>query len=153
MSDVLERLKYIIEDIFGRKTYAETQRDKYKKVVNGLEDQLGKTGNLEDVMQQLATDYNTMEVNPDSAQGKLNTTFVTREEENRRAVEALGADFQSAVSEVKMKLAFARGEYNYWCSEAEREDREMKVYQQKYYEEEERLRREAAERQEIQNRV
>ena len=153
MSDVLERLKYIIEDIFGKKTYAETQRDKYKKVVNGLEDQLGKTGNLEDVMQQLATDYNTMEVNPDSAQGKLNTTFVTREEENRRAVEALGADFQSAVSEVKMKLAFARGEYNYWCSEAEREDREMKVYQQKYYEEEERLRREAAERQEIQNRV
>ena len=33
MASLLERLKYIIEDIFGKKTYAESQRDKYKKVV------------------------------------------------------------------------------------------------------------------------
>ena len=32
MASLLERLKYIIEDIFGKKTYAESQRDKYKKV-------------------------------------------------------------------------------------------------------------------------
>ena len=71
MASLLERLKYIIEDIFGKKTYAESQRDKYKKVVRNLEKELKKTDNLSDVMAQLATDYNTMEMNPDSVQGKL----------------------------------------------------------------------------------
>ena len=39
MASLLERLKYIIEDIFGKKTYAESQRDKYKKVVRNLENE------------------------------------------------------------------------------------------------------------------
>lgn len=146
MSSLLERLRYTINDIFGNRTYAESQRDKYKKVVKGLQEQLEKTGNLDDVLEQLKNDYDTMEVNPDSAQGKLSTTFVTKETENRQAVESLGADFKAAISEVKTKLEFAQGEYEYWCSEAEREDREMKIYQQQYYAEEERLRREEAER-------
>lgn len=111
-----------------------------------MQEQLEKTGNLDDVLEQLKNDYDTMEVNPDSAQGKLSTTFVTKETENRQAVESLGADFKAAISEVKTKLEFAQGEYEYWCSEAEREDREMKIYQQQYYAEEERLRREEAER-------
>lgn len=96
-------------------------------------------------MDQLATDFNTMEMNPDSAQVKLSDTFVTKESENREAVEKLGADFKEIIAEVKSKLEFARDEYNYWCDEAKREDDEMKIYQQQYYEEEERLRREAAE--------
>ncbi len=145
MASLLERLKYIIEDIFGKKTYAESQRDKYKKVVRNLEKELKKTDNLSDVMAQLATDYNTMEMNPDSAQGKLSDTFVTKESENREAVEKMGADFKEIIAEVKSKLEFARDEYNYWCDEAKREDEEMKIYQQQYYEEEERLRREALE--------
>ena len=41
-------------------------------------------------MAQLATDYNIMEMNPDSAHGKLSDTFVTKESENREAVEKLG---------------------------------------------------------------
>ncbi len=146
MSSLLERLRYTINDILGKKTYAESQRDKYKKVVKRLQEQLEKTGNLDDVLEQLKNDYDTMEVNPDSAQGKLSTTFVTKETENRQAVESLGADFKVTISEVKTKLEFAKGEYEYWCSEAEREDREMKIYQQQYYAEEERLRREEAER-------
>ncbi|WP_192848855.1 hypothetical protein [Roseburia sp. 499] len=147
MSSLLERLKYIIDDIFGKKTYAELQRDKYKKVVKGLEEQLGRTEYLEAVLQELKTDYDTMEVNPDSAEGKLSTTFVTKEGENRQAIEALGADFTTTISEVKKKFEYVKGEYQYWCDEAEREDREMKIYQQQYYEEEERIRREAAEQQ------
>lgn len=146
MSSLLERLRYTINDIFGKKTYAESQRDKYKKVVSGLEEQLENTGELEDVLQQLTTDYNTMEVNPDSAQGKLSTTFVTKEIINRQGMETLGTDLKNAISEVKNKLEYARGEYDYWCSEAKREDEEMKVYQKQYYEEEERIRREEAER-------
>ena len=146
MSSLLERLRYTINDIFGKKTYAESQRDKYKKVVKRLQEQLEKTSNLDDVLEQLKNDYDTMEVNPDSAQGKLSTTFVTKETENRQAVESLGSDFKVTISEVKTKLEFAKGEYEYWCSEAEREDREMKIYQQQYYAEEERLRREEAER-------
>ena len=101
-------LKEEIEDIFGKKTYAESQRDKYKKVVRNLEKELKKTDNLSDVMAQLATDYNTMEMNPDSAQGKLSDTFVTKESENREAVEKLGADFKEIIAEVKLKLEFAR---------------------------------------------
>ena len=97
-------LKEKIEDIFGKKTYAESQRDKYKKVVRNLEKELKKTDNLSDVMAQLATDYNTMEMNPDSAQGKLSDTFVTKESENREAVEKLGADFKEIIAEVKSKL-------------------------------------------------
>ena len=108
MASLLERLKYIIEDIFGKKTYAESQRDKYKKVVRNLEKELKKTDNLSDVMAQLATDYNTMEMNPDSAQGKLSDTFVTKESENCEAVEKLGADFKEIIAEVKLKLEFAR---------------------------------------------
>ena len=45
MASLLERLKYIIEDIFGKKTYAESQRDKYKKVVRNLEKELKKKYN------------------------------------------------------------------------------------------------------------
>ncbi len=146
MSSLLDRLRYIIEDIRGEKTYAESQRDKYKKIVSGLQEQLGKTNYLDDVMEQLRNDYDIMEVNPDSAQGKLSTTFVTKETENRQAVEALGANLKLAISEVKKKLEFAQGEQEYWCSEAKREDREMKIYQQQYYAEEERIRREEAER-------
>ena len=70
-------LKEKIEDIFGKKTYAESQRDKYKKVVRNLEKELKNTDNLSDVMAQLATDYNIMEMNSDSAQGKLSDTFVS----------------------------------------------------------------------------
>ena len=73
-----------------RKPIAESQRDKYKKVVRNLEKELKKTDNLSDVMAQLATDYNIMEMNPDSAHGKLSDTFVTKESENREAVEKLG---------------------------------------------------------------
>ena len=47
MASLLERLKYIIEDIFGKKTYAESQRDKYKKVVRNLEKELKKTDNFD----------------------------------------------------------------------------------------------------------
>ena len=112
---------------------------------NRMRKELKKTDNLSDVMAQLATDYNTMEMNPDSAQGKLSDTFVTKESENREAVEKLGADFKEIIAEVKSKLEFARDEYNYWCDEAKREDEEMKIYQRQYYEEEERLRREALE--------
>ena len=146
MSSLLDRLRYIIEDIRGEKTYAESQRDKYKKIVSGLQEQLGKTNYLDDVMEQLKNDYDIMEVNPDSAQGKLGTTFVTKETENRQAVEALGANLKLAISEVKRKLEFAQEEQEYWCREAKREDREMKIYQQQYYAEEERIRREEAER-------
>ena len=49
MSSLLDRLRYTIEDIFGKKTYAESQRDKYKKIVSGLQEQLGKTNYLDDV--------------------------------------------------------------------------------------------------------
>ena len=101
-------LKEKIEDIFGKKTYAESQRDKYKKVVRNLEKELKKTDNLSDVMAQLATDYNIMEMNSDSAQGKLSDTFVTKESENCEAVEKLGADFKEIIAEVKLKLEFAR---------------------------------------------
>ena len=101
-------LKEKIEDIFGKKTYAESQRDKYKKVVRNLEKELKKTDNLSDVMAQLATDYNIMEMNPDSAHGKLSDTFVTKESENREAGRKTGADFKEIIAEVKLKLEFAR---------------------------------------------
>lgn len=146
MSGLLERLKYMIEDIFGKKTYAESQRDKYKKIADAVQEQLDRTGSLDEVLDQLANDYNIIEVNPDSAQGKLSTTFVEKETANRKAVEALGAALKTGIADVKAKQAFAQGEYEYWRSEAEREDQEMKIYQQQYYEEEERLRREAEER-------
>lgn len=152
MSALLDRLRYMINDAFGKKTYAESQRDRYKKIVSELQEQLDRTGSLEEALDQLSKDYDIMEVNPDSAQGKLSTTFVTKEAENRQGVEVLGVAFKGAISDVKAKQSFAQGEYQYWCGEADREDREMKVYQQQYYEEE-RLRREAEERREAEQRA
>ena len=73
-----------------------------------MEKELKKTDNLSDVMAQLATVYNTMEMNPDSVQGPLRDTYVTKESENREAVEKLGADFKEIIAEVKLKLEFAR---------------------------------------------
>lgn len=146
MSSLLQRLRYMINDAFGKKTHAENQKKKYRDVIKRVEKQIKKTDNLEYMLGELKRDYVRMEVNPDSAQGKLSTTFVTKESVNRKASEKLGSNLKSGISDAKENLALAQEKYDYWCEEVEREDREMKIYQQEYYEEEERIRREEEER-------
>lgn len=145
MSSLLERLWYNIKDALGKKTYAESQKKKYKDVIDEINDQLEDTEYLDEQMRLLRLDHDIMECNPNSASGKLNTTFVTKEAENRQALETLYNDFSTAISSVKTQLAAAQTEYQYWCSEVEREDREMKVYEQQYYEELEREKKEQEE--------
>ena len=89
MADLLRQLKDAVEDIAGKKNYAKTQMQKYKKVVDGIGEQLGRIVDLEEVIRQMAVDYDYMERNSFSASGQLRDTYEDREAPNRAAVEAI----------------------------------------------------------------
>ncbi len=135
MSSLLDRLWYNIKDALGKKTYAESQRDKYKKVINRVEDQLDCMADFETVVEILKRDADNMEINPYSAEGKFDRIYKEKEANHREATKTLGNTYRQYIADIKTQLATAQAEYEYWCSEAEREDREMKVYEKKYYEE------------------
>lgn len=105
----------------GQSSYAESQKNKYKDVIDAINVQLEHTIYLNEQMEVLRSDYDIMEVNPDSAEGKLSSTYVDREAENRQSMETLYSDYSTAISEVKAKLAEAQSQYEYWCSEVEKE--------------------------------
>lgn len=75
MTDLLERLRYTIQDILGKKTYAETQMQKYKRVVDEVNEKLRQMEGLEETIKQLEIDYEYMELNSFSAEGKLSNTY------------------------------------------------------------------------------
>lgn len=135
MSSLLDRLWYNVKDALGKKTYAESQRDKYKKVINRVEDQLECMADFETVVEILNRDADNMERNPYSAAGKFERTYKEKEENHREATGTLEDTYRQYIADIKTQLAKAQAEYEYWCSEAEREDREMKVYEEKYYKE------------------
>lgn len=152
MTDLLERLRYTIQDILGKKTYAETQMQKYKRVVDEVNEKLRQMEGLEETIKQLEIDYEYMELNSFSAEGKLSNTYMEKEEQNRVAVKAIEQHYTIGVSYVKSKCLEAQSQYEYWAGEVEREDREMKVYEEQYYDELERQRRqEEARRREREN--
>lgn len=83
----------------------------------------------------LNRDTDNMERNPYSAEGKFDRTYKEKESNHRKATKALGNTYRQSIADIKTQLSAAQAEYEYWCSEAEREDREMKVYEKRYYEE------------------
>lgn len=135
MSSLLDRLWYNVKDALGKKTYAESQRDKYKKVINRAEDQLDCMTDFETVVEILNRDADNMELNSYSAAGKFDRIYKEKEENHREATKTLGNTYRQYIADIKTQLAKAQAEYEYWCSEAEREDQEMKVYEKKYYDE------------------
>lgn len=152
MTDLLERLQYTIQDILGKKTYAETQMQKYRRVVEGIREKLKQMEDLEEAITQIGMDYDYLELNSFSASGKLSSTYEEKEAQNRAAVESIEQHYTIGVSYVKSKYQEAQNQYEYWKGEAEREEREMKVYEQRYYEEQEIQRRqEEARRKEREN--
>ena len=135
MSSLLDRLWYNVKDALGRKTYAESQRDKYKKAINRVEEQLDCMADFEIVVEILNRDADNMELNPYSAAGKFDRIYKEKEENHREATKTLGNTYWQYIADIKTQFAKAQAEYEYWCSEAEREDEEMKVYEKKYYDE------------------
>lgn len=132
----LEWLEYKIKDIFGAKTYAESQQKKYRDMVQELEGRLMSLEvNIPYVMESYQTDYGYMELNPQSAEGKLSDVFAEKEEKNRGFVDHFHQKFREAFEEINSQLIQLQQEEAYWISEVEREDREMKIYEEKYYEE------------------
>lgn len=105
----------------GSSSYAESQKNKYKDLIDAINVQLERTLYLDEEMEALRGDYDIMEVNPDSAEGKLSTTYVDKEAENRQSMETLYNDYVTAISEVRARLAEAQSQYEYWCSEVEKE--------------------------------
>lgn len=83
----------------------------------------------------LNRDTDNMERNPYSAEGKFDRTYKEKESNHRNATKALANTYRQSIADIKTQLSAAQAEYEYWCSEAEREDREMKVYEKRYYEE------------------
>ena len=152
MADLLERLRYTIQDILGKKSYAETQMQKYQQVVEGIQEKLKQMEDLEEVIAQIGIDYDYLELNSFSASGKLSSTYEEKESQNRAAVESIEQHYNIGVSYVKSKYQEAQNQYEYWKGEAEREDREMKVYEKQYYEQLElQKRQEEARRREREN--
>lgn len=107
-------------------TYAEEQKELYKQVIDKVTELLSVTSRLDEQIEVLRVDYNAMEKNPDSAEGKLSTTFIEKESINRQAMESLYRDLSTAITEVKMKLGVAWQQYDFYCKEVEREQERAK---------------------------
>lgn len=145
MADLLRQLKDAVEDIAGKKNYAKTQMQKYKKVVDGIGEQLGRLEELEEVIRQMAVDYDYMELNSFSASGQLRDTYEDREAQNRLAVETIEKQYAANAARVRDRLSEAQSQYDYWSSEAEREEQEERIYEQQYYDQLEKQRRQQEE--------
>lgn len=135
MSGLLDRLWYNFRDAFGKKSYAESQRDKYKKVIDNVNEKLGCMTDFEDAVEILKRDTDNMELNPYSAEGKFDRTYKEKEANHRRATKTLGDTYRQYMEAVQTQLVVAQEKYEYWCSEADREDRKMKEYEKEYYDE------------------
>lgn len=132
---LLDRIWYTLNDIVGAKTYAESQKSKYKGIIDVLQSKISNIENITYISDELKKDYDCMERNPHSAKGAISDTFQSKETTNRTDMERLCKSYQDALELIKEKLSEAKRQYEYWCDEVIREDREMVVYQAQYYEE------------------
>ena len=116
-------------------SYAESQKNKYGEILEKIGTQLDMTRNLDGQMEILRSDYCVMESNSDSADGKISTTYIDKEDINKQGMETLYSDLVTAIAEVQSQLSVVQNQYAYWCSEVEKE-------RQRAREEEERAREE-----------
>lgn len=110
-----------MSNFWGGSTYAEERKKVYKGVIDEVTELLYVTSRLDEQMEELRLDYDAMEKNPDSAEGKLSTTFIEKESISRQDMEALYRDLSMAIAEVKKKLGVAWQQYDFYCKEVERE--------------------------------
>lgn len=80
MSAWTDRLWYNVKDALGKKSYAESQRDKYKKVIDSINEKLDSMTDFEDMVEIFERDISSMEMNPYSANGNFHWTFIFYDE-------------------------------------------------------------------------
>ena len=153
MSSILEQIAYKIHDALGKKSYAESQRDKYKNVMDTVKRKRNNFDLFEQDWEEMKADYDVMEKNPYSAEGKMRTTFEAKEQISRAGMRQLFIILQTGIDNVENNLRIAEGQYEYWKQVAIDEDNNYKEYQAQYFaqqqkeaEEAARAAREAAER-------
>ncbi len=117
---------------FEQDSYAESQKKKYQEIIEKVNEELKKTMYLDEQIELLRQDYNTMEINPDSVEGKLSTVYVEKENKNRQNMKTLCSDLQTAITEVKGQLAAAQSKYEYWCEEVEKEKQRARLMEGTY---------------------
>lgn len=134
MPEWLDRIRYEGFDYFYD-SYAEEQRDLYKRIIEDIEEQLENTNGLASAKEGLENDLECMEENPNCAEGKLKTTFDDREGIVRSQLSSITESLEADITTINEKLELLREEYKFWKNEASREDEEMKIYDKKYYDE------------------
>ena len=106
-------------------SYARNQRNKYKDIIDEINTQFENMAGLDEQAELLRQDYNVMESNSDSVEGKISTTYVDKEELNRQDMEELYDDLVTAITDVTSQLVVVQGEYEYWCAEAEKAKQQL----------------------------
>lgn len=108
------------------KTNAEIKRDKYSDVMDIINDTLDDIDNLDELISQIDGVYSTMENNPDSAQGRLNTTYVTTEGSNKETFRRIAGAMEEFKSSLGARLRWATRSYNQWDAQVKKEEQEKK---------------------------
>lgn len=117
MSAHTENLWNIVLSFVAQKANAISQMDKYKKVIDKVEAQLRKMEDLAGVEETLTNDHQKMNLNPDSAKGKLAIVFHEKEAIHNAATQTLCTELEEAIATVRKQLAQAQEQYNYWKDE------------------------------------
>lgn len=129
---MFDRIKYDLDDLMN-KSYAEKQRDFYKKIIKDIKKQLKDTQDIDWARQDLNNDMNQMEINSDSAEGKLKTTFDSRQEIVKTEMNNLLDGLADSIDTINEKLKVLNDEYEYWNREVYREDMVMESYSESDY--------------------
>lgn len=117
MSAYTENLWNIVLSFVAQKTNAIAQMNKYKTVIDKVEAQLRKMEDLDGVKKTLANDHRKMNLNPDSAKGKLATVFHEKEAIHNTATQTLCTEIEEAIATVRSQLSQAQAQYDYWKEE------------------------------------
>lgn len=121
---------YDIRDWFST-SYAESMRNKYKKVVNELENIIEDYDSNYVRMFECSTDIHTaLNGYGDDSCGQMIATFESKHNENKNGFADLFAVMQDARDKLPSKLAAAQEKLAYYQRLVEEEDRRQQEYQQ-----------------------
>lgn len=136
MSAVLDRLESEINGLLQDKATAEAQCEKYADIIERVENYLNNLSSFESDKSTFESDIQTMESSPDSAEGKLNTTFVDKLGVVRTEMEDVMEAIEAGYTETLTQLEAARQQYSSWLDEVSQLDQQIESRRREYREEE-----------------
>lgn len=111
-------------DLFNT-SHAEVQKQLYKKVMEKLEENLEIIAEKITVLEDVKQDMKNLEENVDEAEGKIQSVFEEKQLICKTHIEQYATDLSEGYQGVSAMLGSVAEKYEYWCSEVEREKREL----------------------------